>query len=241
MPVIAELEGSGPTIPELEGSTPNAFNAVKARVFPASAVKEVQVKAKRVSRRLFNLRPEKTHYDVACTNAAAEIAQAELDMKERRGFADKLNACRKAQHLPLLEWNDDLASHAQHHADNLPTPLDARIPSPTGPFSATDAPIPFQPDTVSTARSPFDLRRTVARITSDRGLGAMACVERWYGGKHRRHAVAFVDRERHREDSCPCRLAVVFDTVMSPGLGRIGVGRATERDASGVWVVELAA
>lgn len=237
-PVIAELEGSRPVLPELEGDTPETpVNAVQARVFPASAVKTVNVKAKRISKRFFSFRPDKTQYDVQCSNAAADLAKAEREKKDKLFLADKFNACRRSQGLAPLQVNDELSAHAQQHADNLPAPYTDFLPSPTGPV-VPRSPLGPRPDTVTTVPSPLERRQSVARLVSDRGLGAMACVERWYGGKYRRHVLHVGGREAHTED-CPCRLAIVYDTMMSPSFTKMGVGRATE--GAGVWVVELAA
>ena len=245
-PIIAELEGSAPVLPELEGSMPTTgYSAVEARRVPASAIKKVETKAKRASLRfLSTFRPDKSNYQVACTNAAAEIAQADREAADKRFFVDRLNTCRKVEGFAPLTMDDELSTHAQQHADNLPphTPVASNgvVPTPANWRYSQSVILPAgaRPDTVTTIKSPHDPRQFAARVISERGLGAMACVERWYSGKHRKHQFKEINRERHQAD-CPCRLHIVFETVMSAAFTKVGVGRATE--GAGVWVVELAA
>lgn len=242
-PALRELEGDRPMPAELEGSTPmGTLTAVPARVIPAGAVKRVKVKAKRASSRHFpGFRPETTQYSVECSNAADDVARAEREAKDKRFFIEQINACRRVQGVRPLVVDDELSTHAQHYADNMPSHEDSIITPPGSPglYFLPTSPIAPRPDTVTSVASPLDRRSTCARIISDGGLGAMACVERWYSGKHRRHPHGIVSPERHQED-CPRRLEIVYDTIMDAHFSKIGVGRATEV-GSGEWVVELAA
>ena len=243
-PVIHELEGSGPEhiLPELEGSTPETtFQATEARVYPSSAVKTVTVpKPKKGHGKKFSLnafRPDKTKYAVECSSAAAEVAAMEKEAAGKQAFVDQLNYCRRTEGQPFLIYDAELSAHAQHHADNCDAANPLAFIHPSTPLQTL--PTPQRPDTVVTITSPLNPQLPAARVTSERGLGAMACAERWYSGKLKYHHIPVTNLERHAED-CPCKLRIVYETVFSAHYSRIGVGKGVEGAGRGIWVVELA-
>lgn len=244
VPVTAELEGSSPEtfVSELEGSTPETtFKASEGRVYASSAVRTVTVtqpKSKHAKKFSLNaFRPDRTKYAVECSNAAGEVAAMEEEEAEKQVFVDQLNYCRKTEGQPFLIYDTELSAHAQHHADNYDTAHPLAFVHPDTLAQAVPS-LPQRPETVVTIFSPLTPDLLAVRVTSERGLGAMACAERWYSGKLKHHHIPVTNLERHAMD-CSCRLRIVYETVFSAHYGRIGVGKGVEGAGRGVWVVEL--
>ena len=95
---------------------------------------------------------------------------------------------------------------------------------------------PVKPEAAVVVMSP-GLRR-VARLVSPPRMGALSCGEMWYGGKYKRHQYNIdseLERTRPHPDDCPCRLRIVFETMVDSGWKTIGIGRGEDSR----WVVEL--
>ena len=170
-------------------------------------------------------------YQVMCyaTHAEDEARRKEEHriQGQKQELVLRINKCRAFEHSAALLMSPTLSQHAQQYADTFdPSPSAARNNS------------------VAVLVAPNGAR--TARLVSPAGMGVMACVEQWYGGKYRTHHVSprprssrstddcSVGEWEHPED-CGCHLRTVFEMLVDAAWITIGVGRTLR----GAWVVQL--
>ncbi len=194
--------------------------------------------------------PDRTGYSVQCyaTHLEDESRKKEEAATEKEVMVlfNSINISRQVEGASPLKLNSALWHHAQEHAEQLH--VEEVCSSPGGTLSSLPAYVPNV--TVHTPRA----GRRRATLVSPPAIGALACGEMWYGGKYRRHLYAVREAGSgsgsgssigsggsdegpvHPED-CPCRLRMVFETMVDDGWTCVGIGRGG--NGNGRWVVEL--
>ncbi|KAK5164785.1 uncharacterized protein LTR77_009449 [Saxophila tyrrhenica] len=195
--------------------------------------------------------PPRTGYSVQCyaTHIEDEARRKETVAAEKEvmGLLNSINVSRRVEGSLPLKLKPLLCKHAQEQADTLFAEENCSIPPSPG-----SAPLPAYVPNVTIHESRSGRRR--ATLISPPAIGALACGEMWYGGKYRAHlyavreasssgasgssggSIASEEGPVHQED-CPCRLRMVFETMVDEGWTCVGIGRGG--DGRGRWVVEL--